>query len=336
MNQRLRRSPPDVVYTPIDVTLILIAAVATLQITDAALLWHIYATAFLLGIVQGINGPARIAWVTDLVDGEDIMNAVTLNSAVMNSGRIIGLAIAGGIIEIAGIGPALYLTAGCYLLGVIFLLPISATSRPRVTANNSIVRDISNGIRFVWTTPVAFAIIGIGLALGFFTGSYIEVLPAFAKDVLAVGAGGAGLLITATGIGSLLGSLVLASLGNARHKNWLLLGAILTFGLTLLAFAWSSWFWVSWVILLFVGMGYTGYVSMGTIVLQITVPSELQGRVMSLWLVGAAFHYIGALPLGVLADVSSWPISITAGATIVLCVIIWFGLWRPALRKLSV
>ena len=329
LNQRL------LLVSSMTVVVILIAAIATVKITDAVVLWHIYTTALILGIVQGINGPARMAWVVDLVDRDDIMNAVTLNSAVMNSGRIVGPAIAGVIIEVAGIGAALYFTAGCYLLGVIFLLPISVTSRPRSTANNTIMQDISDGMRFVWT-PVAFAIIGIGFAFGFFAAAYIQVMPAFAKDVLGVGASGAGWLIAGTGIGSLLGSLLLASLGNARHKNWLLLGMILTFDLTLLAFAWSSWFWVSWVILLFVGMGFTGYISMGTIVLQLTVPPELLGRVMSLWLLGAAFHYMGALPLGVLADVASWPISIATGATIFLFVIIVLGLWRPALRKLSV
>ena len=318
------------------VVVILIAAIATVKISGVVVLWHIYVTAVILGIVQGINGPARMAWVVDLVDRDDIMNAVTLNSAVMNSGRIIGPAIAGVIIDVSGIGATLYFTAGCYLLGVIFLLPISDTSRPRLTANNTILRDISDGMRFVWTTPVAFAIIGIGFGFGFFAAAYIQVMPAFAKDVLEVGAGGAGLLIAATGIGSLLGSLLLASLGNARYKNWLLLGTILTFDLTLLAFAWSSWFWVSWVILLFVGMGFTGYISMGTIVLQLTVPPQLLGRVMSLWLLGAAFHYMGALPLGILADVASWPTSIATGATIFLCVVIVLGLWRPALRKLSV
>ena len=162
---------------------------------------------------------------------------------------------------------------------------------------------------------------------------YIQVLPAYAKEVMEVGAGGAGLLITGAGVGSLAGTVVLASLGNFRHKNWLLIGSIFMFCISLFAFAWSSWFWLSWAILFFVGMG--SIVPMGTTILQLTVPTELQGRVLSLWYLSAGLMFIGGLPMTLVADAAGWTVAIAGGAVICLVVGVWLGLWRPTLRRLK-
>ena len=98
--------------------------VATLAITNLVAVWQIYAASFLLGTLHAINMPTRLAMVVNLVDRDDIMNAVVLNAAVMNTGRIIGPALAGGIIELVGIGPALYINASCYLMAAGFVLLI--------------------------------------------------------------------------------------------------------------------------------------------------------------------------------------------------------------------
>jgi MFS family permease len=313
---------------------ITVFALAVLTITGLVALWHIYAATFVLGVLQALNMPSRMAIVADLVGREDIMNAVVLNSAVMNSGRILGPALAGGIIELTGIGPALYINAGCYLVGTACLWLITGLSQGTVARKTAIMGDLLEGLRYFWSTPVAFTVIAIGFAFGLLGMPYVQIMPAFAREVLGVGAGGAGLLITAAGVGSLIGTLVLVSLGNLPYKNWLLIGSLFIFGLGLFLFAWSPWFWLSWVLLLFVGMG--SMVPMGTIVLQLTVPAELQGRVLSLWYVSAGLMFIGALPMAVVAEALSWPISIAGGAALFLLVALWLGVWRPALRHLKV
>jgi MFS family permease len=313
---------------------ITVFALAVLTITGLVALWHIYAATFVLGVLQALNMPSRMAIVADLVGREDIMNAVVLNSAVMNSGRILGPALAGGIIELTGIGPALYINAGCYLVGTACLWLINGLSQGTVARKTAIMGDLLEGLRYFWSTPVAFTVIAIGFAFGLLGMPYVQIMPAFAREVLGVGAGGAGLLITAAGVGSLIGTLVLVSLGNFPYKNWLLIGSLFIFGLGLFLFAWSPWFWLSWVLLLFVGMG--SMVPMGTTVLQLTVPAELQGRVLSLWYVSAGLMFIGALPMAVVAEALSWPISIAGGAALFLLVALWLGVWRPALRHLKV
>jgi MFS family permease len=313
---------------------VVIFALATLTITHLVVVWQVYVASFILGTLQALKMPARMAIVADLVEREDIMNAVVLNSAVMSTGRIIGPALAGGIIELTGIGPALHLNASFYFISTVCLFLISGMLQQKVTEKTAVLQDILAGLRYCWSTPVVFTVIGIGFAFGFFGMPYVQVMPAFAKEVLDAGAGGAGLLLTAASIGSLLGNLALAALGNSSHKNWLLLGSILTFGVGLFLFALSPWFWLSWTILLLVGIG--SMVPLGTTVLQLTVPSEMQGRVLSLWYVSAALMSIGSLPMAVVADTFGWRIAIGGGAALYLLVALWLGVWRPTLRHLKV
>lgn len=314
------------------VTLIVLV-LATITITGLIDLWHIYLGSFILGTLQALNTPSRMAIVSDLVDREDLMNAVVLNSAMMNSGRILGPALAGGIIEFVDIGSALYANAGFYLAGTACLLLINGLTRPPVGPGKNLFTDLLDGLKFYWSTPVAFTVITIGFAFGFFAMPYVQVMPAFAKATLGAGAGEAGLLIGAAGFGSLFATMVLASLGNFPYKSWLLLGQILIFGLSLFLFAWSPWFWASWGILFFVGAG--SMVPMGTTVLQLTVPSEMQGRILSLWYVGAGFMFIGSLPMAMVADVFGWQVAISGGATIFLLISLVLGVFRPHLRRLE-
>ena len=315
------------------VTIILLV-LATLAISGWVHLWHIYVGSFILGTLQALNTPSRMAIVSDLVDRDDLMNAVVLNSAMMNSGRILGPAIAGGIIEIVDIGTALYVNAGFYLVGTACLLLINGLSRRPAPSGRNPFKDLLDGLKFYWSTPVAFTVITIGFAFGFFTMPYVQVMPAFAKETLDAGAGGAGLLIGAAGFGSLFATVVLASLGNYHYKNWLLLGQILIFGLGLLFLAWSPWFWVSWGILFFVGAG--SMVPMGTTILQLTVPREMQGRVLSLWYVGAGFMFVGSLPMAMVAEAFGWQIAISGGAVMFLLISLGLGLFRPYLRQLKI
>ena len=319
----------------VTVTLFLFV-LATLVVTDMVALWHVYTVAFLLGTVQALNLPARMALVADIVPRELIMNAVALNSTMLNTGRIVGPALGGGVVEIASITVALYLNAGLYGVSAFCLLPIHSKSPPRIKAGSSLLVELQTGIRYTLNTPAALTIIGIGFALGFFAFPHIQVLPGFAKDVLGAGAGQAGLLLTAAGLGSLLGSLVLAAMSDVTVKNRLLIATSLAFGISLFIFAWSPWYWVSWVLLLFVGLVSMGYVTLGTSVLQMTTPREVQGRVMSLWTASAALMFVGSLPMGVMSDVLSWPIAMGGGAAISFTLALWLGVIRPTLRQLQI
>ena len=313
---------------------LLMLGIAALETAGLVALWHIYAAAFVLGALQAINTPARLAIVRDLVDRDDLMNAVVLNSAVMNSGRILGPALAGVVIEWFGMALTLYLATGCFCVGTATLLMVRRTPPAARSQRSSILSELWGGLRYCWSNPVTFTVIGIGFAFGFFAMPYAQLLPAFARMVLDTGAGGAGLLMTGAGIGSLSGTFIMASLGNSSRKNWLLLACIFLFGIALFCLAWSHWFWVSWAILFLVGMG--SIVPMGTTVLQLSVPTEFQGRVMSVWYISAALMFIGSYPMTLVAEYISWTAAFAGGAAIYLTVAFVLGVWRPTLRRLRV
>lgn len=322
-------------YSRVLVTALIVVA-ATLTVVELISMWHIYGIAFVLGVIQGLNMPAQMAIVPDLVDESDILNATSLNMAVFNTGRIMAPSLAGVIIRYVGIGEALYLNAACYAVSCVFLVMMSRPKSSARNAESNVLKDLQNGLRFVATTPIAYTMVGLSFAFGFFGAAYVQVLPAFGKDVLNLNADGAGFLLTVTGIGSLTGNVFLASLGNARHKNWLLLSMIFLFGTSLLLFAVSPIYAVSLALLFVTGVGFTCFIAVGTTILQLTTPDELRGRMMSFWLNGAAMHYIGALPLGYVGEQWGWQLSLGGGAIAMMVVVLWLGVLRPTLRRLEV
>ena len=314
----------------------LVLSLAILEITGLLEIWHVYAIMVLLGTVQALNTPARMALVADLVERKDIMNAVALHTMVGQTGQIIGPALAGGVIELLGMGPTLLLNAGLYLVGIVFLFLIRGLPPRAPAPDATLLGDLREGLRYIRSTPVLYTIIGLALAFTFFAMSFRQVLPAFTREVLDVGAGGTGLLWLAAGLGSLLGSLILASLGDFRRKSWLLVGSLLLVSVTLTLFAWTPWYWASWIVFFFVGAASTGlFWPLANTLVQLNVPNEVRGRVLSVLQVAPAIHFLSALPLAVAADIISWPVAITGAAAITLAVALWLGIWRPTLRRLE-
>ena len=314
----------------------LLLLLATLTVLELISIWHIYGIALVLGTVQGLNMPAQMAIVPDLVDEGDILNATSLNMAVFNTGRIMAPSLAGLIIENAGMGYALYLNAACYGVSCIFLVMLRDLGSRRGADETNVLSDLRNGIRFAATSPIAFTMVGMSFVFGFFGAAYLQVLPAFGREVLNMNADGAGLLLTVTGLGSLVGSVILASIGNAGRKNLLVLGMIYLFGITLFLFAVSPVYVVSLALLFVTGIGFTGFISVGTTILQLTTPPELRGRMMSFWLNGAAMHYIGALPLGFVGENLGWSASLGGGAIAMMGLVLWLGVLRSPLRRLNI
>ncbi len=315
---------------------VLVLVLAIMKIFGVLEIWHVYVIMFLLGTVQALNNPARQALVADLVERKDMMNAVALHSMVNQSGQIVGPALAGGIIELAGTGPALLVNAGMYLAGIFFLFLIKDLPPRAPGPKASLVGDLLSGLRHIRSTPVLYTIIGMALAFTFFAMSYRQVLPAFTRDMLDVGAGGTGLLWLSAGLGSLLGSLIVASLGDFRHKARLMVGSLLLLFVVLTLFAWSPWYWASWVLFFFVGVTSLGlFWTLATTLVQLNVPNEVRGRVMSVLQLAPAVHFLSGLLLAVGAEAVGWPIAITGTVAMTLMVTVWLGIWRPVLRRLE-
>ena len=141
---------------------------ATLEITGFLELWHVYGVVLLLGTIQALNGSARMAIVGDLVDRDDIMNAVTLHQMVNQTGQILGPALAGGIIELIGIGSALTINAGLYLASVLFLWLIKGLTPSANQRDSSISQDLRDGLNCIRLTPIVYTVIAMTIIFASF------------------------------------------------------------------------------------------------------------------------------------------------------------------------
>ncbi len=305
----------------------------TLAITDSTEVWHIYVVAVVSGVGRGLNGPMRISMIPGLVDRRDLMNAVSLNFMLINASMLVGPLVAGVVIQWIGIGQSLFLTAGCYMAASVALQPIRGLIGVREKTNTSALQDLVEGIRYMRHTPVIFAILVLGSAIAFFGYPYLQLMPAFGRDVLEFGAANTSLLTTVMAAGAVAGNLGLASLGDSRHKIQLYLGSGLLFCISLLLFTINPWIWLMWPILFLVGMGGLTFVAMGTTVLQLLVPKVMMGRVMSVWYVGSSFVSLGALPTGLIGDALGLRVAFGGGAIISLGFLVVFGVLNSSLRR---
>ena len=291
-------------------------------------MWQVLAIALISATGQALTVPTRLAYVNDLVEKRYLMNAVALNSLAQNGMRIVGPLIAGVLIAIIHSGGTMYVNAAGYLLGLIPLAMLESRPRPPAASRDPFA-EIAEGIRFALRTPVVFFVIMLGNAFAFFGMPYISMLPVFAEDVLDVGALGLGLLSSASGAGAVVAGIALARMGDYPNKIRLCKGFFLLFLISLVFFSLSPWMSVSLVLMFIVGAGSISHISVGTVILQLNTPAELQARVMSLWTWGICFSFLGALPVGALAELYGAPavMAVTAalGALSGGALMLWFA-----------
>ena len=287
----------------------LLVATGTIQ------LWQVYVLAALQGVINAIDNPARQAFVPELAGREHLVNAVALNSMLFNGARIAGPAIAGLVIAQAGIAPALFLNALSFVAvigGLLLMDTQTFFTRPRQTAA-PVRQQLVEGLRYVWSTPRVLLIMLVVAAIGTFGYNFSVTLPLLAGFVLHTDATGFGGLSAFLGIGSLLAAITTAYTRQVTLRR-LLLGSG-CFSVLLGAVAFSTSFPLSAALLVALGFAGIIFATTANTLLQLTVPDELRGRVMSLYiLLFAGSTPIGGFLIGSLSDVIgvSWTLMVCA------------------------
>ena len=313
----------------------IICVLASLSLTGVVAVWHIYLAAVLLGSLQALNQPARVAMVADLVDQRSLLDAVAHFNAAVHIGRIVGPPLVGLVIDHWSISAALFINGSCYLASVFSVYWIRISQVSRRSASEPILRHFTEGLIQIWRSPVLLTVIVLACSWGGLGMSHLAALPAFAQEHLDADAYRAGLLLLANGVGSLLGNLSITFMGRRWLYRWLL-GCITLFCVCLTLFAWSSSFWVSWSLFLVVGAMSLGTVwPLATTILQLATPAEVRGRVMGILHFTPGFHHLGALPLAAAAGWVGWSTSISVAAGLCLITALWFGVGRAAGRQLA-
>ncbi|MBA2847935.1 MFS transporter [Thermosulfuriphilus ammonigenes] len=275
--------------------------------------WHILVLAGFLGLVNALELPVRQAYLYDLVEPEDITNAVALHSTAFNLARFLGPAAAGMLMVRWGAWPCFYFNALGFLAVVFALLFIPLEGRVE-RDSRGLLRDLREGLGFVLAHRVVRSVLLLVAAFSICLLPYAVLLPVFGRDILGVGARGYGFLMAANGAGAFTGAIFLASVSTLiDRRRWILRSAfsLLVF---LFLFAWSRNFYLSAALLYLSGLSMVFTFNSAISLLQTYSPSELRGRVMGLF----SMSFLGLFPLGSLlfgwlAERLSPPQALSAG-----------------------
>lgn len=256
--------------------------------------WHVALLAGLYGLANTLDMPARQSFIADLVGRDDLMNAIALNSALFSGARVVGPAAAGLLIAWYGVGVAFFLNAVSFVPVVIALLTIRTDGAPRPSSGATISQQIIEGVRYAVSTPLIALVLSLLLSVSLFVINYSVLVPLIARDVLHEGAHGFGFLMAALGAGAVAGALALALVGGGRPPLGILVGAAIVVSGATMALAAVRHFWLATVVLLFIGCSQILFTASCNTTLQVTVPDEVRGRMMSLY----ALVFVGVTPIG--------------------------------------
>jgi MFS family permease len=315
------------------VSMLLALALGVLTMTGRVQVWHVLVLSSGLGIVNAFDIPARQSFVVTMVGREDLMNAIALNSSLVNGARVVGPAVAGVLVAAVGEAWCFLINAISYVAVIVALLMMNVPKTRRERHLHSPFRDTVEGFRFVArTAPVRALLVLLGI-LSIAGMPYAVLMPIFADTILSGGARGLGILMAASGLGALGGALSLAARrGVSGLGQWVAVSAA-SFGITLALFSLSRNFWLSTALMVPVGFALMVEMASSNTLIQAMVPDRLRGRVMSVYsMMFLGMAPFGGLAAGYAAEHIGAPATIAAGGVICVAAAIVFRLRLPSLR----
>lgn len=306
---------------------------AALTLTHLIHEWHLFVLATLLGITNAFDMPARQAFIVQVVERDDLVNAIALNSTIFNGARIVGPAVAGLVVAAVGEGWCFFANGVSYIAVVVCLVIMKATRPPSTSHGGTAMQNIIEGFRYVGTTAPVRALLVL-IAVVSFTGMpYAVLMPIFADRILHAGPSGMGILMGCAGLGALASSVIMALRKTVKGLGrWVMLASMI-FGASLIAFSLSRSFMLSSIFLVPVGGAMMMQMASSNTLIQSMVPDELRGRVMAVY----SMMFLGIAPFGSL--LAGWvsnrigaPMTLAGGGAICIIASIVFGIRLPVLR----
>lgn len=289
--------------------------------------WHILLATLLGAALLAFDNPARQALIPSLVKPYDLLNALSLNSATYTGAALVGPALAGIMLEPLGAGTLFFINGVSYL-AVIFALAMMRNVQTHGGGKHGSLSDTFwKGLAYAWQNRLILALLGLSSVGAIFGRSYQNLLPAFSRDIWKAGPQGYGLLLAAAGGGALVGAFGLASFRRIPHQGAVMLVSGLIFSFSLIAFALTPSFIFGIILLVIAGITSTVFSTIISTFIQLTVPNEMRGRVMSLYTVTLiGLPSLGALGSGALAEwlggVEGAPHAVLLGAVILVIILI--------------
>ncbi len=316
--------------------LVLAFVLAILAFTNTVQWWHILILTFLLGISNAFDAPARQAFVLEMVEREDMTNAIALNSTMFNSAVVLGPAFGGLIYAWVGPGWCFTINGISFIAVIIALLLMRLKPFVPIRSYGSTWSDVKEGLKFVVNHPALRMLISNLFITTTFGLGIATLIPAWAVVVLGGDASTNGFLLAARGFGSLIGALTIAALGHIRFRGKVWTVNSLIMPIMMVVFAYMHWLIPSLLAMAAMGFSFMMIVNLSNAMVQTRIPDEMRGRVMGIY----TFFFFGAIPLGSLiagwaADIIGEPVTVIISAVILLVFALWV-IWRqPALRAME-
>lgn len=298
------------------------------------ILYSIYGCVFVGGLIRSFISPTIFSLLSLIVPKNLYGNATTWSSSAWQMGSVLGPATAGLAIHQFGVSQSLGIVLGMVLIGLIMLLRIETKPIMNKAVSEPIFTSLKKGIQFVYKTKELFGAILLDMVAVLFGGA-MALLPIFATDILDVGSVGFGILRAAPAIGSFLTIVVMAYIPIAANAGKKLLYAIFGFGLSIIVFGWSEWFYLSVFALFMSGVLDGISVVIRSTILQLFTPDEMRGRVASVngMFVGSS-NELGAFESGLTAKLFGPVKAVIGGGILTLIIVIAMGAKLPKLRDL--
>ena len=274
---------------------------AVLVLTGVVHVWMILVLSFITGCCFAIAGPSYQAITVDLVEREDLANAIALNSTQFQFSRVVGPTLAGVALKVFGIAGCFFANALSFVAVIVSLNMVRFDEKKTPPApvhsvkdRRAVWQDLIEGLSYVRQRPRVFMLLLISGMTSLFGAPYLSMIPVYAKDVFQMDESGNSLLMGISGAGAFVGALVLAYLGNFKYKGWSVLSGAFGFALCLIGFAFSTQLIVSLAFIFGMGFAIVSCVAVVNTLLQQLVTDEMRGRVMSMFILS----FIGTMPIG--------------------------------------
>jgi len=301
----------------------------TLVVTGRVQVWHIFAFTLVTATVWAFNNPIRQTLVPNVVPRHDLMNAIALTSAGFNSLKVLGPAIGGLMIVWFGGGSNFYVEAVTYGCVLLLFSQMRVPPTPAHARQTSVVANFKEGFAYIWRDPVLLGLMIASLVPPIFSMPVtMALLPVFQKDVLEVGPEGLGLLMAGPGLGAVIATLTLATIGHRiRRQGLLLLVDLALLGLATMLFSQMPTLPLAFLALVVVGLFQMAYFTISNTMLQTVVPDSLRGRVNSIFMADHGIGPAGSLAAGISTQFLGAPttVAIFGSAMLLLALVL---AWR--------
>jgi MFS family permease len=298
--------------------------------------WVLAVSGVLQGAVQGVIMPSRSAIISEIVGSQNLMNAISLNNLGMNIFRIISPALAGVLIDAFGFWVVYAIMTLMIVMSTVFILFVPPTSTPSgTTRGGNTLTEALEGWNYLKGEKTIFAVLIFTVVAMILGAPYAQLLPMFTEpEILNISATMLGMLMMVSGFGAITGSLILASLSN-RRRGLILIFSVLLMGLTLIGFSFSTWLPLSFIFIIFIGMGSTVQMALGNSLIQYYVDATYRGRVMSFFMLGFGLSSLGAFFAGILAEGIGVQWAVGGMAILLVFIALVMTVLIPRLRKMD-